>query len=762
MAATAPGLPLGMRLDELEITGRCGKGGFSVVYTAWDHSLKRTVAVKEYMPNAIAISMPDGTVGPKSPKDEEVFRTGLTSFLNEARLLAQFTHPALVHIYRVWEQFGTAYIAMQYCMGKTLSQISQAEPAKVKDEGWLKVILTPILDALELLHAQNCFHRDISPDNILILEDGKPILLDFGAARQVIGGMTQGLTVVLKPGFAPVEQYADDPTQQGPWTDIYGVGAVLYYLLMGKPPVASIARMVKDPMAKLANSHDLTGVSHSFREAVDHALAVQPNQRIQSIAELRQALQLPTFKPDGQPTRVSAMPAEVRTVSEEIPLLGHPSPDRRSELLQQSTSEPREQTGSAPDIPIKIQRQVVSEEIPFLGYPRPDRRSEPLQLSTFELREQTGSAPNIPTEIHHQVVSEEIPFLEDPSPNRGVETLQTPSAFEPRGETSDTPSAPIEIFGTACQEKPALNSVKADDDLGASLSPASLQAPIPHQKMRIEMGASGLNAVAAMKIICRSSLFRNIFVSIGLAAIAFVVGWSISHRSVTVAHERQHIAASQTPIKDETKPPFSVVLPAQLPMSKLASAVEIPIKISDQASTSQEAISKAPIATVSSTVQEQSTVTTENILPIEKKATNVAVSSKAMITSIDKISADTAMASMIPASSPIIPFAASSSPTTSAKAVQQTSMPDEKKAMTAASESAPALSSKTSFVRLSIEPWGQVAVDGQLKGVSPPLIRLPLTPGQHVITITNGKFPVATVPVTVPEQGEAVVSYQFE
>ncbi|MDR0481362.1 MAG: protein kinase [Gallionellaceae bacterium] len=302
MAATASSLPLTTRLGEFELTGVLGEGGFSVVYLALDHSLERTVAIKEYMPSTIATRMPDGTVVPKSPKHEEAFKTGVAGFLKEARLLSRFTHSALIHIHRVWEQNGTAYMAMQYCVGKTLRQLSQAEPESVRNEGWLKATFAPILDALELLHAENCLHRDISPDNILVLQTGEPILLDFGAARQIIGDTTQqALTVVLKPGFAPIEQYADDASlEQGPWTDIYGVGALLYYLITGKPPAASVTRLIKDPISKLADADGpAANISHSFRAAIDRALAVYPNQRIQSIADLREALQLPTFKPSA-------------------------------------------------------------------------------------------------------------------------------------------------------------------------------------------------------------------------------------------------------------------------------------------------------------------------------------------------------------------------------------------------------------------------------------------------------------------------------
>ncbi|MDR0779439.1 MAG: serine/threonine protein kinase [Pseudomonadales bacterium] len=311
MATTTSSLPLGTRLGEFELTGIVGEGGFSVVYVAVDHSLERTVAIKEYIPYSIATRQADGLVLPRSAKHKDTFQIGLASFINEARLLARFSHPALIHIHRVWEQNGTAYMAMQYCLGKTLRQISQTEPDLVRNEGCLKTTFTPILDALAFLHANNCFHRDLSPDNIIILKNGTPILLDFGAARQVIGDRTQALTVILRPGFAPIEQYVDDTSlQQGAWTDVYGISAVLYFLLIGKPPVASVARVLKDPLVKLTDVGDLDWISHSFRDAIDRALAVQPSQRIRSIEELSDALQLPTFRPDSLfGRRLSTQPA---------------------------------------------------------------------------------------------------------------------------------------------------------------------------------------------------------------------------------------------------------------------------------------------------------------------------------------------------------------------------------------------------------------------------------------------------------------------
>ncbi len=283
-------LPVHTRLGEFEILSVIGEGGFSIVYLAHDHQLQRTVAIKEYLPGASAHRNAEGLVLPRFEKYDGTFKTGLQSFLKESRILAQFEHHSLLRIHRFWEQNGTAYMVMQCCQGKTMRQVLQNDPTRGTDEVWLKQIMAPVLDALRLLHSRNCFHRDLSPDNIMILDSGAPMLLDFGAARQVIGDMTQALTVILKPGFAPIEQYADDESmQQGPWTDIYGVGAVLYFAVTGKAPTASVARLVKDPLKKLADLSPMP-VSSGFAWMVDRALAVFPKDRPQSVDEFFQEL----------------------------------------------------------------------------------------------------------------------------------------------------------------------------------------------------------------------------------------------------------------------------------------------------------------------------------------------------------------------------------------------------------------------------------------------------------------------------------------
>ncbi len=295
-------LPVGTYLNEFEITGVLGEGGFGIVYLAQDHSLQRRVALKEYMPSALAARTGDTTVAVKSERHRETFELGLKSFVNEARLLAQFDHPSLVKVYRFWEDNGTAYMVMPFYEGITLKD-KLREMGEAPDEAWLMGLLAPLTQALQVIHAQQCYHRDIAPDNIILLAgSGRPLLLDFGAARRVIGDMTQALTVILKPGYAPLEQYAEVPgMKQGPWTDVYALAAVVYYAILRKTPPPAVGRMVDDTYVPLAQAA-AGRYSDSFLLAVDQALRVRPEQRPQSIDELRALLDLPDDSANHAPT----------------------------------------------------------------------------------------------------------------------------------------------------------------------------------------------------------------------------------------------------------------------------------------------------------------------------------------------------------------------------------------------------------------------------------------------------------------------------
>ncbi len=277
-------LPIGTRLEEFEILGLVGEGGFGIVYLAFDHSLQRRVALKEYMPSSLASRLHGGqTVTVRSVSDTETFSLGLRSFVNESRLLAQFEHPALLKVYRFWEGNGTAYMAMPFYEGLTLKQ-ALASGGFRPDQASLHLLILPLLNALTVLHTSQCFHRDIAPDNILLTPSG-PLLLDFGAARRVIGDASQMLTAILKEGYAPIEQYGTSAgMRQGPWTDIYALCGVLRYAITGAKPVSAIDRLYADsmpPLREIAAGR----YSSAFLAAIDTGLAVRPESRPQSIGQ---------------------------------------------------------------------------------------------------------------------------------------------------------------------------------------------------------------------------------------------------------------------------------------------------------------------------------------------------------------------------------------------------------------------------------------------------------------------------------------------
>ncbi|WP_240668412.1 serine/threonine protein kinase [Piscinibacter defluvii] len=307
-AAAPPGshddslaLPIGTRLGEFELTSRIGEGGFGIVYRAWDHSLEREVALKEYLPSSIATRIGATRISCRSDRHRETFEAGLKSFINEAKLLARFDHPSLVKVFRFWEANGTAYMVMPFYEGTTMRDTVRAM-SQPPGEAWIMELLAALTEALSVIHREQCYHRDIAPDNVMLLkEGGRPLLLDFGAARRVIGDMTQALTVILKPGYAPVEQYAEVPgMKQGPWTDVYALAAVVYWTITGKTPPPSVGRMLSDSWVPLSQAAE-GRYSPGFLAAIDRALAVRPEARTPDIATLRAEIGLA----GGSPVTVS-------------------------------------------------------------------------------------------------------------------------------------------------------------------------------------------------------------------------------------------------------------------------------------------------------------------------------------------------------------------------------------------------------------------------------------------------------------------------
>ncbi len=310
-SAAPNALPAGTRFGELEILSTLAVGGFGIIYVAQDHALQRQVAIKEYMPSMLAQRNAKSKVSVRSGSQQETFDAGLRSFVNESRLLARFDHPSLLKVYRFWEANGTAYMAMPYLQGQTLRQARRAM-SQQPDEPWLRRLLTALLEALELLHTESIWHRDIAPDNVFLPYGGAaPVLLDFGAARQVISDRAEGLTAILKPSYAPIEQYAESrQLRQGPWTDLYALGAMVHELILGRTPPAATARSLGDEYQSLVTLAP-PGYSPELLACVDWMLRVHPQDRPQSVAHLRAALEGRMAPPEPRMTETLVVPPPV-------------------------------------------------------------------------------------------------------------------------------------------------------------------------------------------------------------------------------------------------------------------------------------------------------------------------------------------------------------------------------------------------------------------------------------------------------------------
>ena len=269
-------------------------GGFGTTYLAWDTHLEKAVAIKEYLPGELATRSADGKVVPLSGERAADYRWGLERFLQEARTLARFEHPHIVRVLRYFEANGTAYMVMDYERGDPLNTMLQHKPQP--PEALLKALFGPLLDGLGVVHAGGFLHRDIKPENIVVRASGQPVLIDFGAARNAIGGTTRSLTAVLTPGYAPLEQYSGEG-RQGPWTDLYAMAGVLYRAVTGAAPPDAVSRLKADTVGA-ALSRLRGRYSAPFLRAIEWALAMDEKKRPQSVDEWRRALLSPDQKTD--------------------------------------------------------------------------------------------------------------------------------------------------------------------------------------------------------------------------------------------------------------------------------------------------------------------------------------------------------------------------------------------------------------------------------------------------------------------------------
>lgn len=285
-------LPAQYKLHWYVLERVLGQGGFGITYQARDSNLDKLVAIKEYLPVDTATRRADSTVSPRTQTQSERYSSGLDSFIREARTLARFNHPNIVRVHSVFKHNNTAYMVMEFEEGETLATLLERRLTLPERE--LLNIVLPMLDGLALVHAAGFIHRDIKPENILVRNDGSPVLLDFGSARAAMG-QSRTLTILVAPGYAPYEQYYANGDSQGPWTDIYSLGATCYRAIAGEAPMDAITRskgVLGSTREMLAPAVERGARRYSprFLQAIDHALAFAERDRPQTLDQWRREL----------------------------------------------------------------------------------------------------------------------------------------------------------------------------------------------------------------------------------------------------------------------------------------------------------------------------------------------------------------------------------------------------------------------------------------------------------------------------------------
>ncbi len=320
-------LPPGAAIDRYVVREVLGQGGFGITYRAHDTRLHREVAIKEYLPAALAVRPDGASVLPRSTEAAADFGWGRERFLEEARRLAGLHEaPAIVEVFDFLEANGTAYMVMERLPGLTLEE-------RVRRDGPLPAatvekMLGPLLDGLEAVHAAGFLHRDIKPANIVLGEDGGATLIDFGASRAAMAGRTRTMTAIFTPGFAAPEQFS--ATKQGPWTDVYGLAATLVFALTGAAPPSAVDRLMEETWQPLAlrpptGGKPPAGGSPALLAGIDAALALPVEQRPPDIAAWRALL--PGHAAGDAPTVVmTPKPAGALPTAAPVPSPTPPTP----------------------------------------------------------------------------------------------------------------------------------------------------------------------------------------------------------------------------------------------------------------------------------------------------------------------------------------------------------------------------------------------------------------------------------------------------
>ena len=563
-------LPRGTRLGEFELKRVLGVGGFGIVYLAFDHALEREVAIKEYMPAQLAGRTASMQVSLLSQSNAESFSLGLKSFVNEARLLARFDHPSLVKVHRYWEGNHTAYMAMPYYTGHNLHAVRRHLPRN-PDQAWLLDILRPLLGAVERLHQEGVYHRDISPDNIILTPDGRPVLLDFGAARRVLADKSVALTAILKPAYAPIEQYGESGSvKQGPWTDLYAMGATLHHLLLGRAPLPSTSRALDDEMPPLA-SMALDGCAPEFLACLDWMLKPRPADRPQSVAALRARLD-----------RLAAAPATPR------PDTAPDAPDwQRTQIMGRDVAPAAARADAS-----------HSANAPTLVDP-PKRRPVPPAAPAPD-PQATLTVPRSPLQPQPAIEKAAPDSLGQPGPpapaRPGPETDPAPAQrFKPVAAALAVHPAPAKAAATVphARQARAPESASAPETASARTEP-TLNGPRSGAQPEVSVVSTSLESTATLagerrpgrtadQPVERSNLRRwpllagvagaaGLTLWLGLKPAPAPVGAAASGPPATAASGTAQVAASAAPALAAASEPASLSLTAPVPAAAITAA----------------------------------------------------------------------------------------------------------------------------------------------------------------------------------------------
>jgi len=438
--------------DQFRVGRVLGVGGFGITYLAFDEVLEMVVAVKEYLPRNIAVRKTGtNTVQPLSSSGEKQdFEFGLKRFLQEARTLAKFeAHPNIVRVRTFFEENGTGYLVMNFYEGRTLSEYLAARNGFLPEDEAL-LIMEQVLEGLTAVHEEGILHRDIDPNNVYLADNGTVVLLDFGAARTAVGERTQSMSVVLKRGYAPHEQYHSHG-DQGPWTDVYACSATLYRVLTGYKPPEAAARILEDDLAP--PNELVPPLSDATNDAVVEGLAVHPDERPQTMAAFADLL--PDPPPDAEPgwigewTTLEAETTEPKGAAAELRVTAthacrlYVDGTRTAELEAEETYRLGVEEGSHRLRAVRTdQSRNGSATVTATGTTvTTGGNGGQMPLEALMWQEVVSVSPGEPTAV-------EVNFAEIPSgavPSDGGDETPAPDATTARAEGEEAPSAHLRV-----------------------------------------------------------------------------------------------------------------------------------------------------------------------------------------------------------------------------------------------------------------------------------------------------------------------------